>query len=296
MTNSVRITERSMTTQSLTGLQGNLGRLSELQRQLSSGKVLSRPSDNPTDAFAAMQSRSQMRTQEQYARNAQDGLGWLSTQDSSLSGGLEQIRAARDLVVQGMSTGSTGPDAQAALAAQVDSIRQSLLQMANSNYLGRPVFGGTTSGQVAYDPSGAYVGDANPVERRVGDNATIRVDTTGPAVFGTGGSQLFSILSDLTADFTTNPAALGADLTRLDDATRAMTAQLADVGSRYSRVMSMSQAADDRLLALTGQLSALEDIDLPKTITELTLQQTSYQAALSVTAKVLQPSLVDFLR
>jgi len=285
-----------MSTQSLNGLQGSLGRLSQLQQQLSSGKVLSRPSDNPSDAFAAMGVRSQIRMQQQYSRNAQDGIGWLGTQDQSLSSGLDQIRQARDLVVQGMSSGSTGPDAQAALAAQVDSIRQSLLQTANSSYLGRPVFGGTTSGQVAYSPAGVYVGDANAVDRSVGDTATVRVDTTGPQVFGTGSGQLFTILTDLTADFTANPAALGADLDRLDAATRTVTAQLADVGARYSRVMSMSQAADDRVLALTGQLSALEDVDLPKTITELNLQQTSYQAALSVTAKVLQPSLVDFLR
>jgi flagellar hook-associated protein 3 FlgL len=60
--------------------------------------------------------------------------------------------------------------------------------------------------------------------------------------------------------------------------------------------MQMRQAADDRVLSLTGQLSEVEDIDLPKTITELQLQQTAYQAALAATARVVQPSLVDFLR
>jgi flagellar hook-associated protein 3 FlgL len=58
----------------------------------------------------------------------------------------------------------------------------------------------------------------------------------------------------------------------------------------------MQQAAQNRVQDLQSQLSDVEDIDLPKTITELSLQQTAYQAALAATAKVIQPSLVDFLR
>jgi flagellar hook-associated protein 3 FlgL len=58
----------------------------------------------------------------------------------------------------------------------------------------------------------------------------------------------------------------------------------------------MKQAAEDRVLAVTAQLSDVEDIDLPKTIMEMQLQQTSYQAALAASAKVIQPSLIDFLR
>ncbi len=50
------------------------------------------------------------------------------------------------------------------------------------------------------------------------------------------------------------------------------------------------------MLSLKSTLSGVEDIDLPKTIMDLQLQQTTYQAALSATAKVLQPSLMDFLR
>ena len=49
-------------------------------------------------------------------------------------------------------------------------------------------------------------------------------------------------------------------------------------------------------LSLQAKLSETEDVDLPKTIMELQMQQTGYQAALSITAKSLQPTLVDFLR
>jgi flagellar hook-associated protein 3 FlgL len=72
--------------------------------------------------------------------------------------------------------------------------------------------------------------------------------------------------------------------------------QLASVGALYNRVQTMRDRADSTALNLKSSLSEVEDIDLPKTIVDLQLQETAYQSALSATAKVIQPSLVDFLR
>jgi flagellar hook-associated protein 3 FlgL len=71
---------------------------------------------------------------------------------------------------------------------------------------------------------------------------------------------------------------------------------LTEVGTRYNQVTQMRQAASDRVMDITSQLSDVEDIDLPKTITEMSLRQTAYEAALAATARVVQPSLIDFLR
>ncbi len=104
------------------------------------------------------------------------------------------------------------------------------------------------------------------------------------------------MLSTISTDLRANPAALSGDLGSLDTATQAMEAQQADGGARYNRLDQMGQAASDRIINLQSHLSDVQDVDLPKTITELTLQQTAYQAALGATAKVVQPSLLDFLR
>jgi flagellar hook-associated protein 3 FlgL len=85
-------------------------------------------------------------------------------------------------------------------------------------------------------------------------------------------------------------------LENLDKATETVNSTLSDVGARYNRVTQMKQSAEDRLMSVSSQLSDIEDVDLPKAIMELQLQQTSYQAALAATAKVIQPSLIDFLR
>jgi flagellar hook-associated protein 3 FlgL len=292
-----RVTERSIATNVLAGLQGNLKRLGDTQQQLASGKQISQPSDSPTGAVAIMQYRGELATVQQYSRNADDALGWLGTVDSSMSSIISQVQSARGLVLTGMSSGSGGStDARAALAAQVDQIRASVIGVANTKYLDRPVFGGTTAGAASLDSAGAYTGDSGVVLRTVGDNVKVPVGVPGTTFFGTGSNQLFTVLSDISSNLTANPSALGGDLDRLDTAMHTLQTAQSTVGARYNQVTQMQQAANDRVDALTAQLSDVEDIDLPKTISDMALQQTAYQAALGAAAKVVQSSLVDFLR
>ena len=143
---SPRITQRLMVERSMTALQTGMGRLGRAQEQLSTGRLINRPSDSPTGANAAMRLREELAAGNQYARNASDGLSWLGRADSTLTSMLDGVRRSRDLMLQGASTGSTGTDARRALAAEVTQIRESLLSLANTEHLGRPLFGGTTGG------------------------------------------------------------------------------------------------------------------------------------------------------
>jgi flagellar hook-associated protein 3 FlgL len=279
------------------GLQANQGRLSTTENQLTSGKQITRPSDSPTGTMTAMLLRSDMHTQDQYSRNAQDGVNWLNTIDSALSSANDQTQRVRDLMVQGMSAGAGGSDsARAGIATEIDQIRDSLIGIANTRYIDRPVFGGTTGGGAAYDSSGSYVGDDGTVTRTVAEGTKVRVDSNGEDVFGTGNNQVFSVLADISDHMQNDPSQLSDDLDRLDTAMKSIQVAQASVGARTNRVETLQQTANDRQVDLQSQLSEVEDIDLPKTITDMTLQQTAYQAALGATAKVIQPSLMDFLR
>jgi flagellar hook-associated protein 3 FlgL len=292
-----RVTESSIHTRVLANLQRNIAKGEKIQEQLSSGKQINRPSDSPTGTVASMQLRGESRAVQQYSRNADDGLGWLSTLDSTLSNTSTLVNRARDLTVQGLSSGTNTAQSNEALATEIDQIKSSLIGYANTKYLDRPVFGGTTTGDTAYDVAGNYVGDAGQTTRTVGANSKVRVDATGPEAFGTGGTQLFTVLQGISDSIRSGDSdALSAGLDKLDKASDLMKNTLSDVGARYNRVTQMKQSAQDRLLSVTSQLSDVEDVDLPKTIMDMQLQQTSYQAALAASAKVIQPSLIDFLR
>src|SRR4051812_31397041 len=142
----MRVTHQTLATTMLTGLQENINKLGELQQKLSSGKEISKPSDSPAAAGSAMLLRSEVTASQQYSRNADDGLGWLGAADGALSSVMDQVNRVRDLVVQGLSSGAYGgQEARDAIAAEIDNLRNASIGVANTKYLDRPIFGGTTS-------------------------------------------------------------------------------------------------------------------------------------------------------
>lgn len=292
-----RVTQNMMTSRSLNSLQLSLNRLARVQEQVSTGRVLNRPSDSPTDTTAAMRIRASLADQRQYARNAQDGLGWLGQIDATLTSVTDQVRRARDLALQGANSGSMSTQAREALATEVEQIREGMLASANTTYLGRPVFGGITAGSQAYDASGTFVGVAGVVSRTVADGSVVAVNVDATAAFGPAGGDVFADLDALALALRTgDDAGILTGIGALSDGLDRVTATLADVGTRALRVERAALAAGDKELALTTSLSELENTDLPRAMVDLQMQEVAYQAALASTARVMQPSLLDFLR
>ena len=292
----LRVTEGSTSRGALVGLQSSAGRLSALQQQLSSGRQITRPSDNPTGTVSALQLRSQLKQITQFQSSATDALGWLTTVDSAYSSISTQLQQVRTLVLQGMNTGTGSVTSNEALAQQVDQARSSLLSLANSSYLGRPVFGGTTAGTVAFDNAGNYVGDSGTVSRTVGPNTTVDLNTPGTTGFGPNGGNLFDLLSTISNDLRTNPSGLGADLTALDARQLAITSDQSLAGAKYQRIQGVQTTSNTNTIQLKSQLSDLQDIDLADMAVQVSTANAAYQAALATTAKVSQISLLDFLR
>jgi flagellar hook-associated protein 3 FlgL len=292
----MRVTHNSVAANVLANLQGNINRLGETQQRLSSGKLISKPSDSPAGTVSAMELRSELAANRQYARNADDGLGWLNAADSALQDASELVTRARSLVLQGMSTGTAGPESRQALADEIRQISEAIRGVANASYMDRPVFGGTTKEATAYPDGASFNGDGEEVMRTIGANTKVAVNLDGRTVFGVGGDSIFAVLAGVADNLESNPAELTADIGRLDAKVVGIRNGLSTVGARTNQFERMRQAADDAALNVTKTLSDVEDIDLPQTITELQLQQTAYQAALAAGARVVQPSLLEFLR
>lgn len=292
-----RVTQRMMTNSSMENLQRGLGNLARLQEQLSTGRVINRPSDDPTGTTSAMRLRTSLADQAQYARNADDGLGWLTQADSALESVTSAVRRARDLALQGATASASSPAAREALAVEVEGLRESLLAVSNTTYLESPIFGGVTGGGVAYDATGTYVGVAGDVTRRIASGVTVKVDVNGADVFGSGATSAFAELEALATalragDQTTINATVDVLNARIDTVTSARTA----AGTRFQRLEQAQFSAGDAKLSLDNQLSTIENADLAETTVDLKMQEVAYQAALGATSRVMQPSLLDFLR
>ncbi len=290
-----RVTQRTITSSMMNGLQANLDRMQDLQAQLSSGKQIRRPSDSPVGTVAAMTYRSEIQRNEQYGRNAQDALGWLATADSTLSNIHKEADKANQLLMSSMN-GALGPDALSAIATQLEGIRDGMIVEANKTYLNRPIFGGTTTDRMAFDATGAYVGNSAVISRTVGPGSSVAISMPGNTVFASGSSDLFAEIDAIVNHLRNDPAQLQADLGKLATSMERIRSKQAEIGARQNRVETEVQNSDDRKIELTSGLSSVEDIDLPATIIQVQMQQVAYQAALGATAKAIQPSLVDFLR
>jgi flagellar hook-associated protein 3 FlgL len=288
-----RITQSTMAATALRGLQTSLGRVQDLQNQLSSGKRVSMPSDDPAATAAAMTFRSQRAANEQYLRNADIATARLNVTDNALTQLSAQLNNIRDVVLQSQN-GAIGGTSLQALSQQVLASRQDVVDLYNTRYLDRPVFGGTTPGGVAVDDTGAYVGDDGDVVVRISGDSTVRTDVKGTAA---SADTVPGILTQLAADVAAgNTSGVQTGLDALDGALSKVQQALGDVGARENRVDTTRGLVDSSRLDLTSKISDNEDVDLPETIMNLQAQQVAYQSALGAAAKISQVSLVDFLK
>jgi flagellar hook-associated protein 3 FlgL len=291
-----RVTSQTMLSSSLSNLQTSARGLAKLQEQASSQKAISRPSDDPAATADALQIRAAQKANLQFGRNITDGNGWLNTIDSALSSTTSLLGRARDLTVQGANDGSMSPLAKEAIAKALETIRDSMLHQANTTYLGRTVFAGSSDAGFAFDASFSFTGVAgSSVERRVNEGQTVRVDIDGSQAFGEGADSMFgevqSVIDDLRAGVN-----VSSHLAALDDRLQSLLGAHGQIGARQSAVETAIAASGDRQVLLENQRAGVEDVDTARVFMELQMQTTVYQASLAVTAQTLQKNLMDFIR
>lgn len=292
-----RATNQALTIAAQRNLQSNMTRMAALQEKVSTQQKITRPSDDPSGTAASLKVRAEQAAVGQYDRNIANGNGWLTTLDTAMGTATGILNRVRDLTIQAAND-SVPPAARQAIAVELEGLRADLLSQANTQYLGRSVFAGTS------DAAGAFTSDTPPaftgvagaaVERRIAPGTTVRVDADGAAVFGTGAGSVFSLVDNIVADLRTG-VNVGKHLTAIDARHEAFIGQYADIGTRHAQLLRAEEINMDLSGLLEAQRSGVEDIDTGQVILEMNLQEVNYRTALAVTAKVLQPTLMDFLR
>ena len=243
-------------------------------------------------------------------------MGWLGTAEDALASSVSSLQRIQTLTIAGANATSSDVSRKA-LADEIATVKSGLIGLANSEYNGRAIFAGTANpgGQVpaksAYDADGTYNGNDGTVNRTIGAGASVQVNLGGESVFGTAGTNdIWTLIDDinshltsadpadqnkLNASYTVGGVTVQSDMDRLTAALKNIQNRESEVGARFNRVQTMQTRALNDIITVKTGLSNVENIDLPATIVALQLQNTAYQAALSATAKVIQPSLVDFL-
>lgn len=299
----MRVTQNMIINNMLRNLNAGLRRMERYNDQLSSGKRLRVPSDHPGDVTRAMYFRSQLAEVTQYTANGKDALSWLEATDSALDNAGSVLARARELAVNG-ATGSLSPTDRAAIAEEVATLIDHLAQVANSALGGRYLFGGHRTNVPPYvyeisddpnDPSGwKYQGDEGLIEMEIAPEVKLAVNVVGSHVF----DGMFGVLDELHQALLANDGErIGGDiLGELDVQIDRLLRVRAEVGARTHRVEAGLERLADLEINVTRMLSDTEDVDIARAIMELKMEENVYRLALASTARIIQPTLLDFLR
>jgi flagellar hook-associated protein 3 FlgL len=304
-----------MNTQLLRNISNNLGRMNNLQNQLSTGRRINAPSDDPVGMTFALRYRSELAANDQYIRNVDAAKSSLDYYDMTLSKAGDVVQRARELMVQG-SNGTNPQVSLDAIKKEMNELYNQMVEVGNSQFNGKYVFNGQQTDNQPYpntkldDPSTGprafdVSSDAGEIRYDLSSGMTLPVNITGNEIFGapasgasdTGNDNIFHVLrqaSDYLAAGDTK--GLTALLGRLDSRINTMLEKRAEVGARVNRIDLINDRLQDIGTNLQTIQSKTEDADIAEVITNLKMEENVYQASLSAGAKLISPSLVDFLR
>ena len=286
--------------------------MSKLQEQINSGSKINRPSDDPVVAVKGMGYRVELDKNEQYQRNLGTANTWLDTSDDALDQVGSTLIRVKELVVQAANDSNTLDDREK-IAVEISQLKLHLRDLGNTKIGDNYIFSGTHSDKPLFDENGinsdasiTTVGLERPIEINVFDGISMQINTNGLDLFGAVDdfmSELETLLNDPNATSVEISSALGMEaggansgIPGLDAITNKTLETRAVIGARQNRVELMADRLADQKINITKQLSENEDTDMALAITEMSTAESIHQAALSVGAKIIQQSLVDFIR
>jgi len=296
----MRITNNMLSQNLLRNLETAQGRMDQLQNQLSSGHRISRPSDDPVGIQNAMRLKSNISSVEQWKSNADEAIGYMNTTDSTLGDMTSMLQRVRELTVQG-ANGTLVADDRNAIAKEVVQISEQLKMMANTQIGSKYIFSGTaTDKELIPLDSSASKANGQAIKFEVGNNLDLSISVNGQTLFGNTTTTPLGILATLnklsTALNNNDSTGINDVLGNIDANISNVITHRSDLGARTNRMTAIRSQLDSTSTNLQQNLSDVQDVDMAKTITDFTNQQNVYKAALDVGAKIIQPSLVDFMR
>lgn len=293
----MRVTQGMLAANSLKQISNSYNKLETLQNQLSTGKKITRPSDDPVVATKGMAYRSNLSEVNQYKRNLTEAQSWFDSSES----GLEQVNSilqrTKELVVQGLN-GTNESDDRQAIAREIEQLKLDYMQVGNTQVAGNYIFNGVNVGAppISENASGMIESNINldPFSVEVSKGIQLRVNIHSENIFGQGA---FDLMNNVQTAFEQNDVNSLKELsTQVDTQLSTLLAERSELGARSNRLELIENRLDSQEITATKMLSNNEDADIEKVITDLTVQESVHRAALGVGAQIIQPTLLDFLR
>ncbi|QIB27510.1 flagellar hook-associated protein FlgL [Caloranaerobacter azorensis] len=313
----MRITNNMLINNMMRNLNNNLKKMNKIQQKLSSGKKFQLPSDDPIGVSRSLKLNTDIAKIEQYKRNLDDAVSWLEITESAVAEVEDVLQRARELTVQA-ANGTNSDDDLKMISSEIEQLKDHLIKISNTTYAGRYIFSGYKTDVRLLNENGFYKPNTlhkDEISRyNVGVSDSIEVNVVGVRVFGKLGADLdnpdfdadvtSSDRSYLIAMFDSLKTALDSGdedtvqktLGRIDKVMENLLSVRADIGAKTNRLELTKKGLESQSINFTKLLAENEDADIAEVIMNLKVNENIYRASLSAGARIIQPTLVDFLR
>lgn len=300
---TIRMTSNMMSSTLLGNLNKNLYNMDNLESQISSGRKINKPSDDPVGVTYALRYRSQLAGNEQFQRATDTAQSWLDETDSQMGSATNVMTRLKELMVQS-STGTYSDSDMQSAANEVEQLKKQLVDIGNSKFGGKFIFNGQQYGTMPYptQPGTDYSQvqtDNTAVKYVIGENIQFQINTTGNEFFGMSGAadNVFAAIDRVVSAMRSGSSeGITAEMGNIESRTNQMISSRSEVGARTNRVELVNSRLLDQEMNTTTLLSKTEDLDVAEAMIKATSAQTVYEAALKSSANIMNTSLIDFMR
>jgi flagellar hook-associated protein 3 FlgL len=269
-------------------------------REISSGRSVNEPSDNPTAAALLVENNDQATFNNGYLQSLNSVQGQFSTADSTLSSVVTALQRAVSLGVEG-ANGTLSDSDRAAVATELQGIQSQLVSLANTSYQGRYVFAGTNTNTPPFVvdntvASGVrYAGNTGVNQVSIGSGYKLAVNLPGSQLFSAAGSDVFLAINTLIQALQTNTG-IDTAVSGVGAASSYLSAQRVFYGNALNQTQSQTTYLNTAKLQISQQENTLGGADLAAAATNLAKSQTDTQATLAAISKLSQNNLFDYLK
>lgn len=270
-------------------------RMQTAQNQVSSGKKITTPSDDPSAASDIIRLSGENVEAAQYERNLTFAKSKLEVADTALDSVEKMVERARTLGQ--LSLGD--PVSANAYVTEIQGLRDQIIASANTTFAGRAIFGGSATTTAPYvkaaDSTVTYQGNDEDMPVQVSRTSTMQTQVPGSELFS-GPVDVFATLSDLvTAIQSGDKSGIDAQVENLEQYSEALSVGRSKIGGYINLASNVQTELSTANLARETELTEQQAADLAKAITELTMSQNALQATLAVGARISNISILDYL-
>lgn len=293
----MRVTDGMISRNVMFNINQGYVQLDRLYDQMTTQKKISRPSDDPVVAMKGMFYRTSVVEIEQFKRNFSEAHNWVETADSAIDEATKALQRIRDLTVQ-VSNETYDAGQMKAVADEVKQLKEHIKNVANTKVGDKYIFNGTKTLTPPVAADGTVSFYEGNVDFELAKGINVPVNVLGKDVFGEGNHDIFSMLNDLEAALRKDPPDTNVNgfLNKIDASQAQMLASRAELGARTNRLDFMEERIDGQEIIAKRIMSDNEDIEFEKVVMEFKAQEAVQRAAMSAGSRIIQPSLMDFLR